>query len=162
MWFGRLAQLVARFLHTEEVVGSSPASPTEKPPVNPGVFLFLLRSVAENESQHGGASCPTVECSSEERATARGFDQKVNDRARRVLANFGSQACQGARRHVRPDHGPKRLSATPHLATFSACFLTHDPGTWRWALPRTRPGAGMCRSGRSACSPPPSTSKSRS
>ena len=27
---GRLAQLVARFLHTEEVVGSSPASPTRK------------------------------------------------------------------------------------------------------------------------------------
>ena len=27
---GRLAQLVARFLHTEEVVGSSPASPTTK------------------------------------------------------------------------------------------------------------------------------------
>ncbi len=29
--FGRLAQLVARFLHTEEVVGSSPASPTNAP-----------------------------------------------------------------------------------------------------------------------------------
>ena len=28
MGHGRLAQLVARFLHTEEVVGSSPASPT--------------------------------------------------------------------------------------------------------------------------------------
>ena len=28
---GRLAQLVARFLHTEEVVGSSPASPTNAP-----------------------------------------------------------------------------------------------------------------------------------
>lgn len=27
---GRLAQLVARFLHTEEAVGSSPASPTKK------------------------------------------------------------------------------------------------------------------------------------
>jgi hypothetical protein len=26
--FGRLAQLVARFLHTEEVIGSSPVSPT--------------------------------------------------------------------------------------------------------------------------------------
>jgi hypothetical protein len=25
---GRLAQLVARFLHTEEVIGSSPVSPT--------------------------------------------------------------------------------------------------------------------------------------
>ena len=36
---GRLAQLVARFLHTEEVVGSSPASPTEKTPVHAGVFL---------------------------------------------------------------------------------------------------------------------------
>ena len=30
---GRLAQLVARFVHTEEVIGSSPVSPTqEKPP----------------------------------------------------------------------------------------------------------------------------------
>lgn len=28
--YGRLAQLVARFLHTEEAVGSSPASPTNK------------------------------------------------------------------------------------------------------------------------------------
>ena len=28
---GRLAQLVARFLHTEEVIGSSPVSPTELP-----------------------------------------------------------------------------------------------------------------------------------
>lgn len=27
--YGRLAQLVARFLHTEEVIGSSPVSPTE-------------------------------------------------------------------------------------------------------------------------------------
>ena len=26
---GRLAQLVARFLHTEEVIGSSPVSPTQ-------------------------------------------------------------------------------------------------------------------------------------
>ena len=40
--FGRLAQLVARFLHTEEVVGSSPASPTEKTPVHAGVFLCPL------------------------------------------------------------------------------------------------------------------------
>src|SRR5690554_3674855 len=29
---GRLAQLVARFVHTEEVIGSSPVSPTAKPP----------------------------------------------------------------------------------------------------------------------------------
>ena len=36
---GRLAQLVARFLHTEEVVGSSPASPTEHPRF-PGGFLL--------------------------------------------------------------------------------------------------------------------------
>ena len=28
---GRLAQLVARFLHTEEVIGSSPVSPTDVP-----------------------------------------------------------------------------------------------------------------------------------
>ena len=34
--YGRLAQLVARFLHTEEVVGSSPASPTMKPPLRRG------------------------------------------------------------------------------------------------------------------------------
>ena len=32
---GRLAQLVARFLHTEEVIGSSPVSPTD---LNPIVF----------------------------------------------------------------------------------------------------------------------------
>ena len=29
--YGRLAQLVARFLHTEEVIGSSPVSPTTEP-----------------------------------------------------------------------------------------------------------------------------------
>src|SRR5215203_3819087 len=33
---GRLAQLVARFLHTEEVVGSSPASPTDETLGPPG------------------------------------------------------------------------------------------------------------------------------
>jgi MFS family permease len=32
---GRLAQLVARFLHTEEVIGSSPVSPTLSTPVEP-------------------------------------------------------------------------------------------------------------------------------
>jgi MFS family permease len=32
--FGRLAQLVARFLHTEEVIGSSPVSPTVSNPTN--------------------------------------------------------------------------------------------------------------------------------
>ena len=35
---GRLAQLVARFLHTEEVVGSSPASPTLYRPTNTGIL----------------------------------------------------------------------------------------------------------------------------
>lgn len=39
---GRLAQLVARFLHTEEVIGSSPVSPTMKTPGYPGVFVFQL------------------------------------------------------------------------------------------------------------------------
>jgi MFS family permease len=33
--FGRLAQLVARFLHTEEVIGSSPVSPTVSKPIDP-------------------------------------------------------------------------------------------------------------------------------
>ena len=38
---GRLAQLVARFLHTEEVISSSLVSPTiTKPPVRPGVSPF--------------------------------------------------------------------------------------------------------------------------
>ena len=38
--FGRLAQLVARFLHTEEVISSSLVSPTAKTPGYPGVFSF--------------------------------------------------------------------------------------------------------------------------
>ena len=38
---GRLAQLVARFLHTEEVISSSLVSPTkEKPPVSRGFSSF--------------------------------------------------------------------------------------------------------------------------
>src|SRR5690606_10762519 len=39
---GRLAQLVARFLHTEEVVGSSPASPTKQKARKTNVFWALL------------------------------------------------------------------------------------------------------------------------
>lgn len=50
-----MAQLVARFLHTEEVVGSSPASPTiELQPCDTGhmttvriIVLFALAAVAE-------------------------------------------------------------------------------------------------------------------
>ena len=39
---GRLAQLVARFLHTEEVISSSLVSPTrDKPPVRRGFFVRL-------------------------------------------------------------------------------------------------------------------------
>ncbi|CAD5998677.1 protein of unknown function [Agreia sp. COWG] len=40
---GRLAQLVARFVHTEEVIGSSPVSPTHEKPrsahTQTGAFL---------------------------------------------------------------------------------------------------------------------------
>ena len=40
---GRLAQLVARFLHTEEVIGSSPVSPTERAPQNTaGLFVVAV------------------------------------------------------------------------------------------------------------------------
>jgi hypothetical protein len=55
VWFGRLAQLVARFLHTEEVVGSSPASPTEKAPGSPGAF-FVKRPRARPLVVHRGPS----------------------------------------------------------------------------------------------------------
>ncbi len=41
---GRLAQLVARFLHTEEVISSSLVSPTAAGPGSPGAFPFPRRS----------------------------------------------------------------------------------------------------------------------
>ena len=54
---GRLAQLVARFLHTEEVVGSSPASPTMRtPPARPGAFVVSRhtpRTIARQENAPG-------------------------------------------------------------------------------------------------------------
>lgn len=40
---GRLAQLVARFLHTEEVIGSSPVSPTTHVTFTFRVELLLAR-----------------------------------------------------------------------------------------------------------------------
>ncbi len=53
---GRLAQLVARFLHTEEVIGSSPVSPTESPRESFDFRGFLL---PEPDSQHRcGARVP--------------------------------------------------------------------------------------------------------
>lgn len=42
--YGRLAQLVARFLHTEEVIGSSPVSPTDRPRTSHDVRGFFRRS----------------------------------------------------------------------------------------------------------------------
>ena len=60
-----MAQLVARFLHTEEVVGSSPASPTEKTPVHAGVFFMpphrparRIRLRAGTRQFPGRGDCP--------------------------------------------------------------------------------------------------------
>ena len=54
--FGRLAQLVARFLHTEEVIGSSPVSPTMSENPYPG-----LRSTALSVEPGSIDVAPTVE-----------------------------------------------------------------------------------------------------
>ena len=44
--YGRLAQLVARFLHTEEVIGSSPVSPTIKGPrISAGLSLLVIQRI---------------------------------------------------------------------------------------------------------------------
>ena len=55
---GRLAQLVARFLHTEEVVGSSPASPTDAP--TPLGAFFISRGAAQlpQSSEGDGGESP--------------------------------------------------------------------------------------------------------
>ncbi len=48
---GRLAQLVARFLHTEEVVGSSPASPTNAPTPLGAFFVSRMARRADRVRQ---------------------------------------------------------------------------------------------------------------
>ena len=52
---GRLAQLVARFLHTEEVVSSSLASPTAQPPVFRGLSRCVGSPASERAAQPGAS-----------------------------------------------------------------------------------------------------------
>jgi hypothetical protein len=52
---GRLAQLVARFLHTEEVVGSSPASPTNAP--TPLGAFFISPNCLTHATREPVAAC---------------------------------------------------------------------------------------------------------
>src|SRR5690606_4580887 len=66
---GRLAQLVARFLHTEEVIGASPVSPTPHPksPGRPGLFVIspasVLHDVMSIRAARGGRPCQRDEWS---------------------------------------------------------------------------------------------------
>ncbi|WP_166793127.1 DNA polymerase III subunit alpha [Cryobacterium lactosi] len=72
-----------------------------------------------------------IEAYVRERAAARGFDQKVIDRAWKVLAGFGSFGF--AKAHGAAFALPTYQSAwlkTHHPATFFAGLLTHDPGMW--------------------------------
>ena len=62
---GRLAQLVARFLHTEEVISSSPVSPTVAPPRAPRP-AFHRRAhrgpIPAASSRQRGAGSPAISC----------------------------------------------------------------------------------------------------
>ena len=58
-----MAQLVARFLHTEEVIGSSPVSPTqnvtrEGAPVKPILFVGVVALGVHSDGLHGITSSP--------------------------------------------------------------------------------------------------------
>jgi hypothetical protein len=111
---GRLAQLVARFLHTEEVIGSSPVSPTRKAPVRRG-FCHVRNLFAFPDGTRGHV-----------------LDTRLTDAPPRAHHGSVPRSSVASLRRGRSKWGPSRASWT---APRSGCGC-------RQAWPATRSGAG--------------------
>src|SRR5450830_1403864 len=113
---GRLAQLVARFLHTEEVIGSSPVSPTRR-------FPLSWATLAVNVSLRSTGARPIPDPTKERR------DAKSRQPAHAARADPPrfQEAIQFGGAHSQADRGPAPRSREHRSPTTIRARPRRDP-----------------------------------